>query len=319
MSLNNIVHVAVAVVKNQREEFLIAKRAKESHQGNLWEFPGGKVEQGETVLKALKRELFEETGITLNEATPLIRVHHNYGDKSVLLDVWSVNDFKGKAYGKEEQKICWVNKEKFSSYDFPAANYSIIKALQLPDKYMITGEFDDENELLARIQSGLNKGIKLIQFRAHHLLAEKYFEYAKKIFLLCIKVNAKLLLNTSIVNYKKYYAVNFSHGLHLSSIELKNLTEESDLSGILISASVHNEDELRQAKINNIDFVVLSPVKKTRSHPDVSPLGWNNFCELVDKINIPVYALGGMSEDDIPTIKKHGGQGMSAISEFWCD
>ena len=148
MSSNNVVHVAVAVIKNEHGQYFIAKRHKNSHQGNLWEFPGGKVENNETVIDALERELFEEIGITLLQASPLIQIHHDYEDKSVLLDVWVVDMFDGKAFGKEGQKTCWVNQDDFSLYDFPAANLPILKAIELPDRYMITGIFKDEKELL---------------------------------------------------------------------------------------------------------------------------------------------------------------------------
>ena len=162
-------HVAVAVIVNQNNEVLVALRPDHVHQGGLWEFPGGKVESNETVISALQRELTEEIGITLLNATQLIRIHHDYDDKSVLLDVWCVNEFSGEAFGKEGQKTSWVSKEDFHLYKFPEANFPIIKALDLPDKYMITGEFNDEEDLLARVRKGLNKVIQLIQFRSPDL------------------------------------------------------------------------------------------------------------------------------------------------------
>ena len=142
----NIVHVAVAVVKNRSGQYFIAKRPLDSHQGGLWEFPGGKIEDNESVLDALKRELFEEIGIELIKATPLIQIQHNYSDKSVLLDVWNVDEYSQDAFGNEGQETCWVQNDELSLYDFPAANIPIIKAIQLPDKCMITGNFNNEKE-----------------------------------------------------------------------------------------------------------------------------------------------------------------------------
>ena len=317
MSLTNIVHVAVAVIKNRRGQYLIAKRSENSHQGGLWEFPGGKVESDETVLDALKRELDEELGITLIQASPLIRIPHDYGDKSVLLDVWHVDEFSGNAFGKEGQETCWINADTFSLYDFPVANIPIITAIQLPDKYMITGEFKTEDELLLRIQSGLNKNIKLIQFRANNLPEELYFNYAKKAYRLCEKENTQLLLNTSVSNYKKYKAYNFSHGLHLNSKEIKLFSSEELNEEVLVSASTHNAEELLLAEKMNVDFVLLSPVNKTNSHPNTIPLGWEKFKNLTEHAAIPVFALGGMTKNDIKTAKINGAQGIAAIGEFW--
>ena len=317
MSPSTIVHVAVAVIKNQHGQFFIAKRPDDSHQGGLWEFPGGKVEDKETVLAALKRELIEEVGITLIQATPLIRIHHDYTDKRVLLDVWCIDKFSGEAFGKEGQETCWINQDELPLYDFPAANISIIAALNLPDKYMITGEFNTEKELLTRIQSGLDENIKLIQFRAPDLDEGIYFKYAQKIFLVCEKENSKLLLNTSYENFIKYQAHKFSHGLHLNSKEIKSFTSDNKSEKLLTSTSIHNYEELLLAEKKNIDFVVLSSVKQTLSHPNSKPLGWKKFEELTEKANIPVFALGGMTESDLIMAKGYGSQGIAAIGEFW--
>ncbi len=317
MPPNNIVHVAVAVIQNSHGQYLIAKRPQETHQGGLWEFPGGKIEDNETVFNALKRELFEEIGITFTQATPLIQIPHDYGDKTVLLDVFCIDGITGEAYGKEGQEICWVKQDEIELYDFPAANIPIIKAIQLPDRYMITGKFKNEQDLLARIQAGLNKGIKLIQFRAHDLPENLYFDYAKKMYNFCLKQNAKLLLNTSVEKYESYQAKSFSHGYHLTSKEINLFSSELCGSNLLISTSIHNQKELLLAEEKNIDFVVLSPVNKTLSHPESTPLGWDKFRKLTEKAIIPVYALGGMRESDLIVAIKNGGQGISAIGELW--
>ncbi len=317
MVKNNIVHVAVAVVKNSAGQYLIAKRPLESHQGGLWEFPGGKVENEEDIVDALKRELFEEVGITLTVISPLIQILHDYGDKTVLLDVFTVNDFSGEAFAKENQKIRWINSVDFSLYNFPDANKPIIQAIMLPDQYMITGSFSDEKELLNKISVAIKNGIKLIQFRAHHLTEKEYFDNAEKIYSICKQQNTQLLLNTSVDKYIDYQAHLFSHGLHLNSAELKLYSSERMDADLIISASTHNKNELLLAQQNNIDFVVLSPVNKTLSHPDSNPLGWKTFKQIVSETCIPVFALGGMKEADLDKAKSMGAQGIAAISTFW--
>lgn len=313
----NIVHVAVAVIKNSHGQYFIAKRSQETHQGGLWEFPGGKVENNESVQDALKRELLEEVGIKVNNSTPLIKIHHDYNDKRVLLDVWNITEFSGIAFGKEGQETKWVDKCDLAKYNFPAANLPIINAIHLPDKYMITGDFRDEKELLLRVRSGLKNGINLIQFRAHHLSELSYFNYAEKLYKVCEKENATLLLNTSLKKYNKHNAYCFSHGLHLTAKELSFFSFSAIKSDILVSSSIHNQNELRLAEKNKVDFVVLSPVNATLTHPNAVPLGWNNFKSIAEKANIPIYALGGMKEEDIITAKNFGGHGISAIGNFW--
>ncbi|NRP52869.1 MULTISPECIES: 8-oxo-dGTP diphosphatase MutT [unclassified Marinobacterium] len=122
--------VAAAAILNPQGQLLIAKRPDDKHQGGLWEFPGGKVETDETVETALKRELLEEIGIEIVKCEPLVRIEHDYSDKSVVLDVWVVSSFSGEASGLEGQPIEWINPVEMDSYQFPEANLPIIAALK---------------------------------------------------------------------------------------------------------------------------------------------------------------------------------------------
>lgn len=124
-----IVNVAVGVIKKNNAIF-ICKRADEQHQGGLWEFPGGKVEAGESVFAALKRELSEEIGITIHSSSQLMVIEHDYGDKCVKLDIHVVSNFSGEAHGAEGQPNEWVAINQLSNYEFPAANAEIIEKIQ---------------------------------------------------------------------------------------------------------------------------------------------------------------------------------------------
>jgi 8-oxo-dGTP diphosphatase len=123
------VHVAVGVILNSDNHILLSRRAADAHQGGLWEFPGGKVEPGETLPVALKRELLEELGIAIGSTAPLIEIRHDYGDKRVLLDVHVVKEFSGEPQGLEEQPIEWVAAEDLGEIEFPAANVPIVQAV----------------------------------------------------------------------------------------------------------------------------------------------------------------------------------------------
>ena len=122
------VHVAVGVVR-RNNTFFICKRADYQHQGGKWEFPGGKVESGESVEQALSRELQEEIGIDVIATSPLIEIAHEYTDKNVLLSVLVVQEFSGEPFGKEGQIHRWVEMSELTSIDFPEANVAIVDAL----------------------------------------------------------------------------------------------------------------------------------------------------------------------------------------------
>lgn len=133
-SPSKTVHVAVAVVVDGDGQVLITQRRKDSHQGGLWEFPGGKVEKGESLTQALVRELEEELDIHIEAHAPLIEIAHDYGDKRVLLDVHRVTAFAGTPRPMESQPMRWVPTGSLKEYEFPEANVAIIDALLAGDR-----------------------------------------------------------------------------------------------------------------------------------------------------------------------------------------
>ena len=238
-------HVAVAVIKNTQQQVLISKRANNVHQGGLWEFPGGKVEAGETVFTALKRELFEELGISIATASPLIKIKHHYQDLSVLLDVWKINDFSAPAYGKEGQKIKWSAINKLSDNDFPAANKTIITAARLPPYYAILDD-GDEIALLTKLENILNKQIKLIQLRLKNSTALQIEQFLTQAIPLCKQHQVQLLLNSGVSKAQQIKI----EGLHLTSSDLMALKKRPRVKGWL-AASCHNLSQLQQAEKNS--------------------------------------------------------------------
>jgi len=309
-----LVHVAVAVIVNDEQQVLIAKRPDHVHQGGLWEFPGGKVEAKESVLQALSREIKEELDIAIINPIPLIKIKHQYADKSVFLDVWLIQEYLGTPKGMEGQPVCW---EKFSDLDpekFPEANMSIITALQLPDLYMITGKFNSKEDFEVKLTTALKKSNRIVQLRCKNMddMGE-YLEYAKIAQSICDQYDATLLLNTSVDVFNKSAA----KGLHLNSQVLFEYDERPVNNDKLLSVSCHNEYEMKQAEKLGADILLLSPVKETSSHPGVPGIGWEEFSSLIQKVNCPVYALGGMSATDLNDAKQSGAQGIAAISSLW--
>lgn len=308
-----VLHVAAAVITNEKGEILIARRPSNLDQGGLWEFPGGKLAPYETARQALIRELDEEVGIHVQSAQPLIRVYHQYPEKKVLLDVWSVQQFEGDAYGKEGQAVRWVQPCDLSQYHFPEANKPILKALSLPDHYMITGESESEEDWLSRLQVALDAGVSLVQMRAHNLAQEEYQARAEKALQLTRAAGARLILNADVPMLDKVDA----DGIHLTSERLSYYSQRPIPVGKLLSCACHNVAQLSQAESLQADLLTLSPVEPTKSHPGVEPVGWQKFSEMIDEFTVPVFALGGMGREDIRRARGLGGQGVAGISAFW--
>ena len=313
------IHVIAAVIRDAQGRILIAKRPDHAHQGGLWEFPGGKLETDESRFTGLGRELQEELGIRVTEARPLLDIRHDYPDKSVRLDVWLVTGFDGEAHGAEGQPVRWVAAAELNDYAFPAANAPIVHAAQLPETYLITPDMQDEAELFAGLARAREAGIRLVQLRQTGLDADAYGALAERVmaefggaFQWMLKGDEPPVLP--------------GVGWHLTSRQLREMWEAKSLcrdgtrhsqAGQLLAASCHDAEELAMAADLGVDFVTLSPVLATASHPDACPLGWERARELIDTVNMPVYLLGGMTTGELQEAFEVGAQGIAGIRGLW--
>ncbi|MFI4954827.1 MAG: Nudix family hydrolase [Gammaproteobacteria bacterium] len=307
--MTNTLYVSVGVIQNSKQEILLTQRQQHLHQGGKWEFAGGKVDAYETPRQALNRELYEELGIEVQRALPLIRIHHDYGDRRVILDVWQVIEFNNEPYGREGQPIRWVPLAELSNYDFPAANYPIVNAVCLPRHYVLTSAIT-EAQLYQQINHVLQLGYCLIRFRAKGWSEVEYLRLIPQVAEWCAQHQAELIIDGN-PDWLQRFAVA---GLHLNSKQLFSYAQRPIPKNYWLGVSCHDSNELAQAARVETDFALLSPVFPTPSHPEANGLGWPAFNQLVDKTNFPVYASGNMRLTS-PAIW-FGAQGVSGLRLF---
>lgn len=309
------IHVMAAVIRRPDGRILIAKRPEHAHQGGLWEFPGGKLEPGETRQQALGRELYEELGIRVTQARPLIDIRHDYPDKSVRLDVWQVDGFDGEPRGAEGQPIRWVAPHELIGYAFPAANISIVTAARLPDRYLITPDEPDRDRLFSGLEKAIEAGALLIQLRQAHLTAADYASLVREVL-------DRFGSQCQWLIKGQEPPTRDGVGWHLTSAQLRNLSTAGWQRGEgpphgWLAASCHDETEIELAEQLGVDFITLSPVRPTPSHPEAAGLGWSRVTELLSTTNLPAYVLGGLSEQELPQAFEAGAQGVAGIRGFW--
>ena len=124
-----VIHAVAGILRDSSGRVLVSLRPNHVPQGGFWEFPGGKLEQGETPFQALSRELWEEVGVTVELASMISKAKHAYEDRVVILETWQVSQFTGTPSGKEGQKVEWIPVTELSNREFLPANKATIASL----------------------------------------------------------------------------------------------------------------------------------------------------------------------------------------------
>jgi len=307
-----MVEVAVAVIERPDAAFLLAQRPRGRVYSGWWEFPGGKVEPGETPEAALARELHEELGIEVGKAYPWITRQYAYPHATVRLHFFRVVQWSGEPLAKEHDAICWQRLGEPMVAPMLPANAPVLSALSLPLEYAITtAETMGVDAMRERIARRLANGLRLIQVRDKSLPPAAREDWARSVIAHARRYGAKVLVNSDLDLARRVGA----DGVHLSARALDDTQARPE--GLLAAASCHGASELSRAVDLEVDFVVLGPVKATATHPGAATLGWTQFAELARGIAIPIYAIGGLTSDDLDDARRAGAHGVAMIRGAW--
>lgn len=181
--------------------------------------------------------------------------------------------------------------------------------MDLPRWYSITSNEEDLNVIAKMISSIKEGGLSQIRAKTHTLTTIRE--------ILRSKMCGIFLLNSSSYDGTTLYPFQ---GIHLTSQDVKDITliREIRSYGVkYIAASCHNEEEIAIANGVMCNFITISPVEMTSCHLDSRPIGWQQFAKLSALADMPVFALGGQSIDNLPVAHKFGAYGVSGVSKFW--
>ena len=296
-----IVDVAIAILIH-RGKILVGWRGEQQHQGGKHEFPGGKVEQGETPEEACRREIYEEVGIGLKDWHQFDYIHHEYDDIIVNLHLFH-SYVPDELLNLIHQPWTWYTRDQLVNLNFPKANKDIIKRLYWPHfiKISATLTLPENDETLVYWRSEKDN------------VSEDDLE---KLALLDTNQLSKLIMNVDVWHKLKPDLKSRIRTVHLKQSQLMSLHKGDLEVGVRFIAACHDAVSLQHAQQIGCDAVFVSPVKVTETHPDAIALGCDRFADLIDKCQIPVFALGGMSPDDLATAQQYGAYGLAGIRNF---
>ncbi|MDO9394278.1 MAG: Nudix family hydrolase [Methylotenera sp.] len=323
-----VIEAAVGIIQRENGLVLLAERPLGKPWAGYWEFPGGKIEADEMPEQALKRELLEELGITVKSLYPWLTRSFDYvakynaqgqlevPAKTVKLHFFTVTEWDGELLGLENQAISWQHPENLTVSPMLPANTPILTALSLASVYAITNLHElGEALFFDRLKNALDNGLKMIQVREKQLFAADLLKFIKQLVALAKPYGAKVFLNSNLeMTIDSALELGIA-GVHLSAKDLMELQKKP--VGMLCGASCHSSKELAKAESLALDYVMLSPVQATLSHPEANLLGWDKFSALIAGYSLPVYALGGMQESDLQNAKLHGAHGIAMLRSVW--
>ncbi|KGT48441.1 MULTISPECIES: NUDIX domain-containing protein [Acinetobacter] len=296
MSKPNI-HVAIALLFHQNQ-VLVGWREAKQHQGNKYEFPGGKVEANETPVQACRREIQEEVGIDIELWHPFDFIRHEYEDVIVHLYLFHASVSKDQL-AQIQQPWNWYSRQQLQALNFPKANDVILEKLLWPEMIKISSDLSDlekpeDNQLLYwRVDATAEQATKLIDLSAEQL--------------------SKLIINHELYVLLDEKLQQGIQTLHFKQSQLEQFQSTDRILGKRYIAACHDLISAQKAEQIGCEAIFLSPVLPTATHSDVKSLGWDTFEQIATQIQIPAFALGGIKKQDLKQAQSCNAYGIAGI------
>lgn len=307
--------VVAAVIRDREGRVLLSQRPPGKHLAGTWEFPGGKLEAGETPAAGLVRELAEELGIRVRRSSPLLSLTHTYPEKTVRLLLRLVEAWDGEPGGREGQPLSWFEIPETFNLAMPAADRPMLKALALDPCYAISADpelFSSQAAFLADWEARLAAGWKWLELRAPSLDPDRLQVLARECGRLARRYPARWLIRGA----PELALDSGADGVHLGPEDLARCQTRPLPEQALVCASCRDPSDLARAGRLGLDFVIVSPVLVSEPDAGTDALGWSELARLCALSPLPVLAHGGLNPGHLELAREHGAFGVAGIDGF---
>ncbi len=306
-----VVEVAVAVIFAPNRRVLLAQRPAGKPMAGYWEFPGGKLEPGESVIEALRREIDEELGLHIEHADPWVVLPFVYPHATVRLHFMRVTRFSGTPRSREQQAFRFEPIDQFSAEPWLPGALPLKRWLKLPPRVALSNGFE---EGAARYLDRLSQHLKKKPDPFWLVLREPGLsDAAFAAFFDAVMPVARAFGLTVLVSSRhdrRFWTL--ADGVQLTAQDLLASRVRPPVRWCL--ASCHGSQDLAMAARLGADAALFGAVFETASHPKRTPLHWSGFEEVVKNTPLPVLALGGLRFDAVTlgAAMRHGAHGVAA-------
>jgi 8-oxo-dGTP diphosphatase len=315
----DVTEVAVGVLLRPDDAVLLADRPAGKPYAGYWEFPGGKIEPGETVEHALARELHEELGIDIGPALPWVTFEFDYPHAYVRLHFCRIRQWRGTPHGREGQRMSFFRLDGDKPAPLLPAAVPALRWLALPSVAAETAiDRWVPEALLARVDAALAQGLRMLLLRPPAAMADQsaaWFEsLGRAIGARAQAYSMRVLVECGLA------ASGFGSGdgIHLSEGSL--LRADSRPNAAWVGADAGSRSAIERAARIGCDFVLSGRVLPDPAVADQGPaLGWHGLAPLVRQTPMPVFARGGLSLDDLDRAQHAGAHGLMLPLAAWFD
>lgn len=306
--------VAAGILINSAGQFLLGSRPIGKPYAGYWEFPGGKLEQGESAQEALIRELNEEMGIQVKQASPWLTLRFNYPHADVELRFFKVTAWDGTLHGHEGQELAWQSIGQINVSPILPANGPILRSLALPTQINISNVAELGIALfLARLETEWANEAAWVLIREPQLSSIEYANLVKSVQQIARPHGGKIIIHRDI-ELARQLEIDC---VHLASAQLSAMTERPQGMD-WVSASTHNLADLQHVDRLGLDFAFLGHVNESQTHPNEAPLGWNGLETLCQYgWRFPILAIGGQNSATLATAQHYGAHGIAVLRAAW--
>lgn len=314
MPLNQpVIDVAVGVISDAQGRVLLASRPAGKPYAGWWEFPGGKVEAGETIPQALARELHEELNLNIDDARPWVTREHQYEHAHVRLHFIRVTRWRGELKAREQQQFGWffINDQNLPTPVLPAT-LPVLRWLTLPEIIGISQAHELGLEVfMAALEQAFEQGLRALIIREPGWTDAQVNDLLDAVLPRAKQVKARVLVSS------RHGAALWqrANGVHFTSADLNACTQRPQLEWV--SASVHQREEITRATQLGVDFCLLGHISPTASHPGIPEIGWDGFEYHAKHAQLPVFALGGLTAARLAVAQSHGAHGIALMRSLW--